>query len=67
MERGLARAGDKARAHRRAPAAGLALVEILRLSANARRMASPTGADSNRLLGWLRAMDALRQTIGNAA
>jgi hypothetical protein len=30
-------------------------------------LASPMGADSNRVLGWLREMDSLRQVIGAAA
>jgi hypothetical protein len=30
-------------------------------------LASPTGADSNRLLGWLRAMGSLRQGVGAAS
>ena len=30
-------------------------------------LASPTGADSNRLFGWLREMALLRQVIGTAA
>jgi len=28
-------------------------------------VASPRGADSNRLLGWLRDMDELRRALGN--
>jgi hypothetical protein len=30
-------------------------------------MASPTGADSNRLVAWLREMDALRSALGAVA
>ena len=31
------------------------------------RLASPTNASSNRIVGWLRGMDALRKAIVNAA
>jgi hypothetical protein len=31
------------------------------------RVASPTGADSNPVVAWLRGMDSLRQAIGAAA